>query len=182
MTATAFRKSIDEVYSLKGNESLELLEALDTIEQIMPLALNNNPTAMGRVQNAIQHFLDSDEEFVGCGTTRICFTYGHDRVVKIPYTIIGVKASQREIYHYSNFRETPEEFREMSEEGFDPDYDWFPTAECRYLDLDFPHPELITMEWVTPADLGEDLPRWVDYTDSCQVGYNAKGELVAYDL
>jgi hypothetical protein len=177
MTATAFRQSIGEVYSLKGNESLELLEALDTIEQIMPMALNNDVTAMGRVQNAIQHFLDSGEEFIGCGTTRICFTYGADRIVKVPYTLIGIKSSLRELQNFENFREAfpPDEY-------FDPDYNWFPTAECRELYLDFPHPEIITMEWVTPVDFYEELPRWVDYVDCGQVGYNAAGDLVAYDL
>lgn len=43
---------------------------------------------------------------------------------------------------------------------------------------------LLMMEWVTPwyeVDENISLPDWCGYVDGQQVGFNKKGELVAYD-
>jgi hypothetical protein len=91
--------------------------------------------------------------------------------------MIGSQASAREIENYENFSHLSEI------EHFDPEVDYIPTAACRYLKTGFSHITLLTMEriWEFPKAY-DDLPRWVDWVDCGQVGYNSKGELVAYDL
>lgn len=175
LSTTSRNQRIEDIYSFKGSESLELLESLDTIERIMPGAFQYDQTVISEIHRAIQDLLDSDETFVGCGTTRICFTDGPFRVVKIPYSPLGIRSSKLEIRNYENFTELPEI-------GFDPEFDFIPTAECYYLDFGLSTIKPLSMEWVTRTTLGEDLPRWVDWVDCGQVGYNSVGELVAFDL
>lgn len=168
---------LEELYNLTGNELLEVIDCLEMIEEIMPRAFGYHKETILETRRAIQFCLDSGAEFIGCGTTRICFADGPLRVVKIPYTAIGANASAREIENYENFQELPEE------DWFDPEIHYVPTAACRYLGLGFKHIKLLTMEriWEFPR-FGAELPRWVDWVDCGQVGYNSVGELVAYDL
>lgn len=171
-----YRRELEDTYSFTGTESFELLAALSWVEEVMPWALNYDKPAIRETRQAIQHCIDSGAEFLGRGTTRICFEDGPYRVVKIAYTISGISASEREIEHYENFCGLPEEY-------FDPEVDYFPTAECRYLNLDFSHIRLLTMERIFkfPA-VDAEVPLWTNFIDCRQVGYNSYGELVAYDL
>lgn len=41
--------------------------------------------------------------------------------------------------------------------------------------------DILIMEYVEPVTKWQGLPPWVSYVDCGQVGYNCKGELVAYD-
>lgn len=177
MTATdIYHEWLEGLYTLTGTESLEVVEALLQIEDIMPRFLTGRE-AIAETRKALQYFIDSSAEFIGCGTTRICFADGPDRVVKIAYSDHGAFASLREIENYKNFTHLPEY------ERFDPEVDYIPTAACRYLNLGFSHIKLLTMEriWEFPKAY-DDLPRWVNWVDCGQVGYNSVGELVAYDL
>lgn len=169
---------LEELYSLTGKESLEIIDCLELIEEIMPKTFEDWPEAILEVRRAIQYCLDSDAEFIGCGTTRICFADGLYRVVKIPYTKLGILSSEREIKHYESFLSLP------ADGEFNPEEEWIPTAECRYLNLGFRHIPLLTMErlFEFPKFDDENLPSWVQWVDCGQVGFNSKGVLVAYDL
>ena len=55
----------------------------------------------------------------------------------------------------------------------------FPMARCRIIDIkEIP---ILVMEFVEQVPYGKDMPSWADFIDSQQVGWNKKGDIVAYD-
>ena len=101
-----------------------------------------------------------------CGRTRAVFDRGDGYVIKVPIDYEGMMASSNEFTVFS------------AEDTF------IPVADC-YFDNEFEQP-LLVMEKVdtrrTEKLSYSEMPNWVGYVDSGQVGYNKKGELVAYDL
>lgn len=135
--------------------------------------------AVLETRRAIQHFIHSNAEFIGFGTTRICFAEDEHRVIKIAYSMLGTIASDAEVDSYENFVEIPKDRYDK----FDPEDERIPTAECRFLDFGYSHIKLLSMEriWNFPK-AGEKLPSWTQLVYGSQVGYNSRGQLVAYDL
>lgn len=161
---------IEDVYFLSPGENLDLVFDLEWIEKAMARNFGNKPDVIIETRKAIQFYLDSGDELIGYGRTRICFAGGKNRVVKIPFTREGYRASSNEVTTYENFQKNPAG-------------DWTPIAECRFFQLPFSNIPLLSMERLVEfPKFGELLPEWTYSVDCGQVGYNSKGELVAYDL
>ena len=130
------------------------------------------------------YFLDKYPEWYG-GTTRVAYIDG-DKVLKVPINKDGV---------YANHLEHAVANCTGHSDGRYSKYLEIPMAMC-FLDN-----QVLVMEKVTPVmELGkvhsplhgceekrcievhEKYPDWVWKIDHAQVGYNASGELVAYDL
>lgn len=169
MTTTATpAKSIEEIYSLP--ESLDMEFELEWIEKAMARDFSDNPSVIIETRKAIQFYLDSGAEFLGYGRTRIVFAEDAERVIKIPFTSEGYRASSGEVKTYENFHK-------------DPDAGWIPTAECFFTQIEGINIWLLSMERMQEFPrFGAPRPDWVDSVDCGQVGLNSKGELVAYDL
>jgi hypothetical protein len=100
------------------------------------------------------------------GRTRAVFDMGDGNVIKVPLNQEGAAASRNE-YHSYNM-----------------DDPFIPVAKCDFYE-EYERVPLLIMEKVdtnVPDRYGKDKPDWVSYVDGAQVGYNSKGELVAYDL
>jgi hypothetical protein len=166
---------IEEIYFLSRGENLDLIFDLTWIEKAMARDFGNKPDVIIETRKAIQFYLDSGDEILGYGRTRICFANGKDRVIKIPFTCEGYKASSNEVITYGNFQK-------RSDDDWTITSDWIPTAECRFFQIPCSNVPLLSMERVERPRFGEPRPEWVDCVDCGQVGYNSKGELVAYDL
>jgi hypothetical protein len=99
-----------------------------------------------------------------CGRNRATFII-HDYVIKCPINESGIhdNYNEAEIYkQYGNSEIAP-----------------FPLAKCHLLTTnDIP---MVLMEKVEIKPFDEAWPRWVDFVDCQQVGYNKNGLLVAYD-
>ncbi len=98
--------------------------------------------------------------FLGEGSQRR--VYGHKNfVIKIPLDWDGLNSNDREARVYKS-----------TNDGWSRG---IKRARCRL------HPSgLLIMEYVAPAHR-KSLPEWACYVDCQQVGYNRKGQLVAYD-
>lgn len=97
------------------------------------------------------------------GRTRAVFDMGDGTVVKIPFNDEGAMANG---YEHKAFR------------AEDP---YIPVAKNHYEIHD--DVEILRMERVRIATVNyKTMPDWVMSVDGAQVGYNSKGELVAYDL
>lgn len=96
------------------------------------------------------------------GCFRIVFDCG-DHVIKVPYNADGIACNAREAHW-------------QSEE--------IPLAACELISspVDENFVKLLKMEKVIDAYDQRGLPDWTQSVDCCQVGYNAAGKLVAYDL
>lgn len=99
------------------------------------------------------------------GRTRAVFDRGDGYVIKVPLNQEGVMASTNEF-----------STAEM-------DDSLIPVADCKF-DFSTGMPLLVMEKVDTNVSnrYGKDMPDWLSYVDGAQVGYNSKGELVAYDL
>lgn len=102
------------------------------------------------------------------GRTRAVFDRGDGYVIKVPINGEG---------YFSNSREV---------NGYQMEDPYIPVAECWHQDDYSITPKgvpTLIMEKVEHCKLDyRDMPDWVGSVDCAQVGYNKKGELVAYDL
>ena len=99
-----------------------------------------------------------------CGRTRAVFDMGNGYVAKVPLDYDGMSASRNELSSFT------------TEDAF------IPVAECYFSDK-FEEPILIMEKVNTKHGIKySELPDWVGYVDCGQVGYDRKGNLVAYDL
>lgn len=95
------------------------------------------------------------------GRHRVAFSNGRC-VFKFPINDYGYHDNAWE-YH---------KFRNRTEKSL-------PMARCRIIDIkEIP---VLVMEFVTQVPYGKDMPSWADFIDCQQVGWNKKGEIVAYD-
>lgn len=102
-------------------------------------------------------------DLIGYGGTRVVFDTGDGNVIKIAYNDYGVQANGNEVNR--------------------PEDHWIPVAKCEFFEDSQGSGLCIIMEKVeVVTTFLLDKPYWVDYVDCQQVGYNSKGELVAYDL
>lgn len=169
-TCDAEKSSICDLYSFKHSETVDWVFVLGYVEKRLTRDYKNSPSVVLETRKAIQYFLDADAEFIGFGSTRICFLNRAGRVIKIPFRRFGYDASLLEVHTYENFMSKPEE-------------GWTPTAECWFVKVDGIDVWLLSMERIqTFSRRGKVLPDWVSTVDCGQVGYNSVGELVAYDL
>ena len=102
------------------------------------------------------------------GRTRAVFDRGDGYVIKVPLNGEGFLSNSREVNSY----------------GMEDPY--IPTAECweetdHSVNKDGLSVLIMEKVKVTFANY-KDMPDWVGSVDCGQVGYNRKGELVAYDL
>lgn len=103
------------------------------------------------------------------------FSGGWDRLVfKTKYGVVKLAYPNHE---GMNYRE------EFNYQITRQNKEFIKIARCRIVFVKgFP---LLLMEWVKPYwEVGlsyKDLPEWCGYIDGSQVGYNRKGELVAFD-
>jgi hypothetical protein len=104
------------------------------------------------------------------GRTRAVFDRGDGYVVKVPINGEGFAANSREV---------------ITSEAEDP---YTPVADCYHdtvYDVSSDGVSVLVMEKLTFDGVPKsykDLPDWVGAVDCGQVGYNKKGELVAFDL
>jgi hypothetical protein len=104
------------------------------------------------------------------GRTRAVFDRGDGYVVKVPLNGEGFAANSREV---------------LTSEAGDP---YTPVAECYHdvvYDVTSEGVSVLVMEKLSFEGVPRgynDLPDWVMSVDGGQVGYNKKGELVAFDL
>jgi hypothetical protein len=104
------------------------------------------------------------------GRTRAVFDRGDGYVVKVPINGEGFAANSREV---------------ITSEAEDP---YTPVADCYHdtvYDVSSEGVSVLVMEKLTFDGVPKsykDLPDWVMSVDGGQVGYNKKGELVAFDL
>lgn len=140
------------------------------IENFLKKEFYDNEAVILETRKAINFYLNSaTAEYLDRGRTRVCFTDENDRVIKIPFTREGYQASSREVSTYENFQKDPTS--------------GIPTAECFYTQIEGIEIPLLSMERLLEFPTFDYLlPEWVDAVDCGQVGFNSKGELVAYDL
>jgi hypothetical protein len=94
-------------------------------------------------------------KYLDSGRHRSVFEH-RDWVIKVPLSDWGVLDNTREALAYKKDKEH--------------------LARCRMLS------DLLVMEKVVPYTGAKNkLPKWVDYIDCGQVGYNREGKLVAFD-
>jgi hypothetical protein len=110
-------------------------------------------------------------EYLGYGRHRqVYLTASHKYVIKFPYNDDGEQANWEEAYEYANRIGRS----------------YFPLAKCRAFRYD--GITCLIMEAVQEPSWGnddfepsKDLPDWTRSVDLRQVGWNRRGELVAYD-
>lgn len=168
---------LEELYGLRiAGTNPSLLDTLYTVEVELQMSFAfTNSDLIVTIRNAIRMLIMGGAECIGFGTTRICFAYPESNsVIKIPFNMIGYEASFSESEAYKRFKKAPETS--------------LPIANCRFMDFrDTLGMQLLVMERLVSfppksAWRTGDLPRWTDEIDCGQVGWNAAGELVAYDL
>lgn len=162
---------VREFYNLGSSEPDErLLVKLTFLEERLNANLRSRELAP-TVRKAIRALLNSGAEWVGTGTSRICFSYpGSNTVIKIPFNSAGQEASRREEQAFKDFQKWPQVCT--------------PIADCSFVDFT----SSLGMKLLVMEQLHEfpgtiiGLPDWVAGVDCGQVGYNSKKKLVAYDL
>jgi len=119
-----------------------------------------------RLSTSIQEEYDRKYVKLGTGRNRSVYDMGNGWVVKVPINAFGLEDNLAESKIYTDTKEDPD--------GYLVKY-----AECSHFNYkDLP---IVRMEKVKPVICKTGLPEWTDYVDCGQVGYNKKGELVAYD-
>lgn len=111
--------------------------------------------------NKLIHLMMDKYEYLGCGRNRMVFALkSKNFVIKIPLNIAG----------------NSDNFIEGKKQDFG-----YPVAKARSIILnDFC---CVIMEYVEHAcRFDHELPDWTGFVDCGQVGFNKKGELVAYDF
>jgi hypothetical protein len=133
----------------------------------------NFPEYPPEVENHVREFVEKLLKLgymPDSGTKRIAMISPDKKtVIKVPKCDRGIADNGRERRAYNEFR---------LRDG------WIPMAACRifYADEAVGVPMLM-MRYVKPFyPKNEKRPRWVDCVDCLQVGYDHKGNLVAYDL
>lgn len=123
------------------------------------------------VRQAVRMLINSGAEWVGTGTSRICFSYpGSNTVIKVPFSEEGQEASLTEAKASQDFQKFPKIC--------------IPIADCSLVDFTTTFGmKLLVMERLFEfPTVRIALPDWVARVDCGQVGYNSKKQLVAYDL
>lgn len=111
----------------------------------------------------IEYMFDHFGPIARVGRHKAVFLDGGGDVIKVPKSLSGIDACNKEVEMFLS-----------------PDPE-FPVAECM-MDWFMGWP-IERMERVEPCDLDYDeLPDWAYEIDSHQIGLNAAGRLVAYDL
>lgn len=164
---------VREIYNLDASVSGDfLLSKLMSLENRFHMNRRTENSELAPiVRKAISALIKSGAEWVGMGTSRICFTFpGSNLVIKIPFSTAGFSASIREDQAFKDFEKWP--------------HICTPIAECKFMDFTAAFGmKLLVMEHLHefPETL-TGLPGWVFSIDCGQVGYNSKKKLVAYDL
>jgi hypothetical protein len=162
---------VREFYSLGYSETDEqLLVKLTSLETRLNANLRSRELAPG-VRKAVRALLKSGAEWVGTGTSRVCFSYpGSGTVIKVPFCAEGQEASFNEAQAFKNFQKYPNICT--------------PIADCSFVDFTASlGMELLVMERLFEfPTVRIALPDWVNSVDCGQVGYNSQKRLVAYDL
>lgn len=123
----------------------------------------------------------SSWEFLGSGASRLTWRLPSGYVIKYPRNLWGVKDNQLEAAVWKD-RFDPEKVlahyiaHDQWNENREKTICEFKFARCRLI----PNTCLLVMEHVAHFN-SDDLPNWAREMDGAQVGYNRKGELVAYD-
>lgn len=148
------------------NEYLRIV--LGVVDLRLSLDFGDSPKLIDAIRATINHFLEMEAEFLGAGRTRIVFALDEDRIVKIPFSNEGLSASGNEAMQCEAYSKTGE---------------GIPVADCEFVLFAGVGIEVLVMERLRsfPAR-ADELPGWADFVDCRQVGYNSKGELVAFDL
>ncbi|OLT44008.1 hypothetical protein BJF87_24240 [Gordonia sp. CNJ-863] len=110
----------------------------------------------------------TERECIGIGIGRIVFTDGPDRVLKVPFTTVGVTANQIEAAAAADSSSTV-----------------VPIAPCQLVDhpgvpVDLPLLSMARVHIPTVVDV-DRLPEWAGEVDDRQLGLH-EGRWVAYDL
>lgn len=150
------------------NERMEADKKVETERQIVFNYIHTQLEAvewgeLGEKTLALIHKYAQKYGVPDVGRTRAVFTTGDDEVVKVPINDEGAMANGYE--HRGYRQENP----------------YTPVAANRYEIHD--GVEVLVMERLRIASVDyKKMPDWVMSVDGGQVGYNSKGELVAYDL
>lgn len=108
---------------------------------------------------------EAKHPILGQGRNRVVFRVSEVEVVKIPLGEIGIHGNITEADIYAR----------EGKDGYIP----YAACELFYSEEGIP---LLRMEYITRfSEAWSGLPKWADYVDGCQVGYDSEGRLVAYD-
>lgn len=102
-------------------------------------------------------------EFLGKGGQRIVFLKNKSTVIKVPLSFDGMLANESEARLYKKYKKNGE----------------IPYAKCKLIT----HAEgvsLLEMEWVDDRCI-DKYPKWSEFVDCQQIGYDRNGKLVAFD-
>lgn len=169
----AFEESMKEdVFTLDVFESSYMnipADELEFLHHAIEQEYEASPVLVEHTKKALEYCVANNYKWLGTGTTRACFESSDNTVIKVPINWEGQDASNLEVEFWKIYSEEPE----ISE---------IPVAECQIIRVPGSDIPLLEMEKVRLPDPDEVLPRWTNRVDCAQVGYNAKGELVAYDL
>ena len=146
----------------KANALFDFRAALDKAERGM--ATDGWPTDYAKSTKKLLIKLYRKYGAPDTGRTRAVFKTGEGEVIKVAFTNEGDVSNRNEVQN------------SKLEEPF------IPSAAARYEKLN--NVDVVIMEEVQIVMVRNynDYPDWVGYVDGAQVGYNKKGELVAYDL
>ena len=162
---------VREFYNLGFSETDErLLVKLSYLDNRLQANFRSRELAEG-VRNAVRKLISSGAEWIGTGTSRICFSYpGSTTVIKVPFSAEGQEASVNEAQAFENFQKYPAVCT--------------PIADCNIVDFTATFGmKLLVMERLFEfPTVRIALPDWVARVDCGQVGYNSEKRLVAYDL
>lgn len=164
---------VREIYNLdslaNGDALLPKLQLLE--DRLQANHRSGVDDLISTIRKAVNKLIHSGAEWVGTGTSRICFTFpGSNLVIKVPFSTAGYTASIREEQAFKDFEKYPQACT--------------PIADCSFMDFTAAFGmKLLVMEQLHefPSSL-TGLPGWVFSVDCGQVGYNAQKKLVAYDL
>jgi hypothetical protein len=162
---------VREFYNLGASAADEiLLVKLIHLENKLKLTSRSREMAPF-VRTAVLKLITSGAEWIGTGTSRVCFAYpGSNTVIKVPFSEEGQEASLNEAEAFQQFQKFPKICT--------------PIAECSIVDFTATFGmELLVMERLFEfPTVRIALPEWVGRVDCGQVGYNSQKRLVAYDL
>lgn len=168
---TTAEERVKEFYNLGSSTNDErLIVKLSHLEDKLKLTSRSRELAP-TVRKAVKMLLNSGAEWVGTGTSRICFSYpGSNTVIKVPFSEEGQEASVNEAQASQDFQNYPKIC--------------IPIADCSLVDFTTTFGmKLLVMERLFEfPTVRIALPDWVARVDCGQVGYNAAKRLVAYDL
>lgn len=138
---------------------IENLPVIQELRKFFDLS-SGDEVAINRQLLDAHHFLLERLEYVGSGRCRRTYRLNADWVIKLPQDFWALADNTYEARAFEN-----------------PDIS-YPLAECFLID-----DVILVMEFCSYVheDAYDLLPKWVRKVDSCQVGYNARGDLVCYD-